>query len=134
MMLAYRRGLLEPGYKYGLQSRIREKMILEMLAMEQNAAALENALLMQCTAVAPAVDPAKALDFASGFFDRVTKAARLKEYDNSEVDNTAIKETEVARDSANLVKAFNMLKERGIIEEFRKAAAKVAAEYQDEEF
>lgn len=129
MMLAYRRGLLEPDYSQGLQSRIRERMILDMLAMEQSAEALMSSLLVRCTAVAPAIAPQSAQDFAEGFLVPLTKAAKLREYDLSETEG---KEEQVLSESSTMLKAFNMLKERGIIEEFKKAAENAVANLQED--
>ena len=131
MMLAYRRGLLEPDYKYGLQSRIREKMILEMLDKEQAADALLTSVQLRCLGLAPAIRPDAAVDFVNGFEDALLKVAYFKEYSN-DVPKADDGTRSVKRDSVNLVKAFNMLKERGIIEEFRKAAEKAVKDLQED--
>lgn len=131
MLLAYRRGLLEPDYKYGLQSRIREKMILEMLDKEQAADALLTSATLRCLGLAPAIRPDAAVDFVNSFEDILLKVAYFREYsdDVPKSDNGA---RALKRDTVNLVKAFNMLTERGIIEEFRKAAAKAVEDLQEE--
>lgn len=131
MLLAYRRGLLEPDYKYGLQSRIREKMILEMLDKEQAADALLTSATLRCLGLAPAIRPDAAVDFVNSFEDILLKVAYFREYsdDVPKSDNGA---RALKRDTVNLVKAFNMLTERGIIEEFRKAATKAVEDLQEE--
>lgn len=131
MLLAYRRGLLEPDYKYGLQSRIREKIILEMLDKEQAADALLTSATLRCLGLAPAIRPDAAVDFVNSFEDILLKVAYFKEYSNDvpKADNGV---RAIKRDTVNLVKAFNMLTERGIIEEFRKAAAKAVEDLQEE--
>lgn len=131
MLLAYRRGLLEPDYKYGLQSRIREKMILEMLDKEQAADALLTSAQLRCLGLAPAIRPDAAADFVNSFEDILLKVAYFKEYSDA-VPKADSKVRAIKRDSVNLVKAFNMLTERGIIEEFRKAAAKAVEDLQEE--
>lgn len=131
MLLAYRRGLLEPDYKYGLQSRIREKMILEMLDKEQAADALLTSATLRCLGLAPAIRPDAAVDFVNSFEDILLKVAYFKEYSN-DVPKTDHGARALKRDTVNLVKAFNMLTERGIIEEFRKAAAKAVEDLQEE--
>lgn len=128
MMLAYRRGLLEPDYKYGIQSMAREKLILEMLAMEQAAEASFRSLTLQCTAVAPAIRPGAASEFASGFKNPLARITNFAEYNPFQPDEGRF----VKAESTNLVKAFNMLKERGIIEEFRKTAQKAVENLQEE--
>lgn len=131
MLLAYRRGLLEPDYKYGIQSRIRESMILGMMAMEQNSEAIMSAIMLRCTSLAPAIEPSKAVEFANAYMGSVTRAAKLREYDTSTTDASA--ESALRSNSVNLVKAFNMLKERGIIEEFKQAAMKAVENLQEDD-
>lgn len=127
MMLAYRRGLLEPDYKYGLQSMARERLILEMLDMEQAAEMYLQSITLQCAAIAPAVRPSSASEFFKGFRGPLKRITQLSEYNPFPPDDSI----SVKEGSINLVKAFNMLKERGIIEEFRKAAAKAVENLQD---
>ena len=130
-MLAYRRGLLEPDYKYGLQSRIREKIILEMLDKEQAAEALLTSIQLRCLGLAPVIRPDAAIEFVNSFEDALLKVAYFKEYSN-DVPKPDDGTNAIRRNSVNLVKAFNMLKERGIIEEFRKAAEKAVEDLQEE--
>lgn len=132
MMLAYRRGLLEPDYKFGLQSMIREKLILEMLDKEQAADALLMSVQLSCSGLAPSVKPEAAIEFVNGYENTLRKVAYFREYrdDVKSVERTA--EDSLRTEAANMVKAFNMLKERGIIEEFRKAAERAAEESQEE--
>lgn len=132
MMLAYRRGLLEPDYKYGMQSRIREKLILDMLSKEQMAESLTFATLLRCVAIAPAIKPEAAVDYAAGLKNAILKVAYLKEYSEEDPSSAADAADAVREGSVNLVKAFNMLKERGIIEEFRKAAEKAVEDSQED--
>lgn len=132
MLLAYRRGLLEPDYKYGLQSRIREKIILEMLDKEQAADALLTSATLRCLGLAPAIRPDAAVDFVNSFEDILLKVAYFKEYSNDVPKAADTSARAIKRDTVNLVKAFNMLTERGIIEEFRKAAAKAVEDLQEE--
>lgn len=130
-MLAYRRGLLEPDYKYGLQSRIREKLILEMLDKEQAAEALLTSIQLRCLGLAPAIRPDAAIEFVNSFEDALLKVAYFKEYSN-DVPKSDDGSNAIKRNSVNLIKAFNMLQERGIIEEFRKAAEKAVEDLQEE--
>lgn len=121
MMLAYRRGLLEPDYKYGLQSIIRENMILEMLDCEQAAEAIKLASLVRSASLAPAIRPESAVEFTESFSSQLTRSVYLSEYNKTlPVSNTSEKKLE--SESGSLLKAFNLLKERGIIEEFRRRA------------
>lgn len=132
MMLAYRRGLLEPDYKFGLQSMIREKLILEMLDKEQAAEALLTAVKLSYSGLAPAVKPEAAIEFVNSYENVLRKVAYLREYRDDAQAITRAAETSLLSEARNMVKAFNMLKERGIIEEFRKAAEKAAKESQEE--
>lgn len=119
MMLAYRRGLLEPDYKYGLQSMIREKMVMEMLDDEQTSETVKLAAILRCMAIAPAIKPESAVEFADSFKRSVLRSIYLSEYSKVIPD---LPEENVSATADNLIRAFNMLKERGIIEEFRERA------------
>lgn len=111
---------------------VREKLILDMLSKEQMAESLLTATLLRCIALAPALRPDAAADYATGLKNALLKVAYLKEYSDGEIVREVDDADAVKSESVNLVKAFNMLKERGIIEEFRKAAEKAVEDLQEE--
>ena len=122
MMLAYRRGLLEPDYKHGVQSIVREHMILSMLDSEQAAEVIKLNALFRSIVLAPAIKPEAAPELADKFQTSALRAVHLFEYRHSlHEGNTA--QLDDQKGAINLSKAFIALKERGIIEEFRQKAA-----------
>lgn len=56
-MLAFRRGLLKPDYKHGLQSRVREELVLNMLSAEQEADLIEKQTMFTAVTSAPHIAP-----------------------------------------------------------------------------
>lgn len=123
MMLAYRRGLLEPDYKHGVQSIVRERMILTMLDKEQAAEAIKLAAMFRCMALAPALKPEAAPSFSEKLKESALRVVYLSEYSDCSELNNQPEQLEDRKGAINLSKAFIMLKERGIIEEFRRKAA-----------
>ena len=122
MMLAYRRGLLEPDYKHGVQSIVRERMILSMLDSEQAAEIIKLNALLRSIVLAPAIKPEAAPDLAEKFQTSAIRAVHLFEYSNGQSDGNTHRLAD-QKGAINLSKALIMLKERGIIEEFRQKAA-----------
>lgn len=123
MMLAYRRGLLEPDYKHGVQSIVRERMILTMLDNEQAAEAIKLAAMFRCMALAPAIKPDAAPDFSEKLKESALRVVYLSEYSDCSELTDQSEQLDDRKGAVNLSKAFIMLKERGIIEEFRRKAA-----------
>ena len=103
-----------------------------MLSKEQMAESLTLATLLRCIAIAPAIKPDSAVDYAAGLKNAILKTAYLKEYSSEDPSTESDAASAIREGSVNLVKAFNMLKERGIIEEFRKAAAKAVEDLQED--
>lgn len=123
MMLAYRRGLLEPDYKYGIQSMIREKLILDMLSNEIAAEAIKISTLLRSIILSPAIKPEAATDFIDTLRMPIMRYLKLSEYDPVPPTENRAAQEELSQTAEGLSKAFNMLKERGIIEEFKKRVA-----------
>ena len=132
MMLAYRRGLLEPDYKHGVQSMIREKLIMDMLADEISAEAIKISTVLRCISLAPALKPETAIDFVDSLRPSVLRYMYLSEYDRSAPSDENIAKEELSQSSVGLSKAFNMLKERGIIEEFKERVAQAFKDLDEE--
>lgn len=83
MCLAYCRGLLTPDYKNGLQSRLRENMILHMLDDELTSAFTNNVTMLEATAMAPMVDPKRLSDFMGELHKKLVYAASKAEYEDT---------------------------------------------------
>ena len=127
MILAYRRGLLEPDYKYGLQSQIRERLVLRMMAAEQDAALIDSVLTKKNAAIAPHVDPKKLDNYIHTATTNWVQPYELAEY------NVNANRRKVSQENADIARTFIEMKKKGIIEEFRKAAAKAIQEQLDKE-
>lgn len=116
MLLAYRRGLLKPDYPNGLQSRLREKVLLDSLDIELAAERMQTQIGLVHTVCAPHYGSEKLENVISRVNDKLDVLYRLKEYD---VKYGARKSREEARSKFNLGQAFTALKERGIIKSFK---------------
>ena len=116
MLLAYRRGLLKPDYPNGLQSRLREKLMLDILDMELTSDLLNKRSDVLNVLYANHLDPKRLTDAVDLMQDQVTEACKLKEYD---INYSSRKRNELNSDKYNLAKAFTALKERGIIKSFQ---------------
>ena len=59
MLLAFRRGMLPPDYPQGIQSKVREEVLLWALYREEEAKAAKEGALLAETIVAPHLDVKK---------------------------------------------------------------------------
>lgn len=116
MLLAYRRGLLKPDYPNGFQSKLREKLMLDMLDMELASDLLNKRADVVNGIYSTHIDPKKITDAVELMQEQVTEACKLKEYD---INYLSRKRKELSSDKYNLAKAFTALKERGIIKSFQ---------------
>lgn len=83
MMLAYRRGLLKPDYPHGLQSRLREDMILRMLNSELAAESFIESAHLVGEVVGPHVNPKRLGELERELQKRITHASKLYEYEDA---------------------------------------------------
>lgn len=83
MCLAYCRGLLTPDYKNGLQSRLRENMILRLLDDELISEYTEKTAFITATSIAPALDPKRVGDFLEEQHRKLVYAAAKREYEDT---------------------------------------------------
>lgn len=83
MMLAYRRGLLKPDYPNGLQSRLREEMVLQMLNSELAADSFLHGAHILGAIAGPNVNPKKVVDLERELNKRIIHASRLNEYEDA---------------------------------------------------
>ena len=81
MLLAYRRGLLKPDYPNGIQSRLREKVLLDSLDIELAAERMQAQIGLVHTVCAPHYDSEKLENVISKASDKLDVLYRLKEYD-----------------------------------------------------
>lgn len=125
MLLAYRRGLLKPYYKHGITSRLRENLLLIALGRETEAEDLYNGMMYESITLAPNIDPKKLVGYLS-------KKKDILEYlaDFSKGSPKAYKKSSEAliSSTAGLQKAFQILKERGIIDKIKRRNARWAKE------
>lgn len=115
MILAYRHGLLKPDYKYGIQSQIRERLVLSMMNAEVVADEISEARNVMYTAVAPALDPKKLSDVQEDIINSCKRSSGLREYNIHQSRDDQRKRAILLQSSRGMVQAFMELQRRGII-------------------
>ena len=130
MLLAYRRGLLEPYYDKGIQSYAREELVLGMMAAELEADYVEKMMLCKSTTLAPHLDPKKINHYMGNVWPYLEYASQKREYS---AERFKSQEDSLIGSSAQLIKAFKRMKERGIIDQFKKQANELWQQFDKEQ-
>lgn len=122
MLLAYRRGLLKPDYPNGLQSRIRERLMLDALDIELAMDHINDYTKLIHTVLAPHYDTGKLDNVKNIIETKLELVSNLREYDIK----SAVKTKSIANESSTtkLAEAFTELERRGIIKAFQEEAEK----------
>lgn len=120
MLLAYRRGLLKPGYKNGFTSRLRENMLLISLSKELDAEDTYQDLIYTATVIAPHLDTKKVIGYIE---NKQYLLDYLKEYKLGSPVKYKNPKTNLLNTSKGLARAFQILKENGIIEKVKRRIA-----------
>ena len=121
MLLAYRRGLLKPQLRFGITSKLREDLLLSVLDKEQHAEDLYNTMLYDSVTIAPNLDPKKVL----GYLEKKHQLRDyLSEYRNGSPKKYKRTASSVIASSEGLRRAFQILKENGIIDKIKRRNAK----------
>ena len=112
MLLAYRRGLLLPYYEYGIQSRVREDLILQILEKELE---MEGYKLIHEVNVAVAAPNLSKDSFSR--FNLYNKNEIEQILDRMEYGNRLFvsAEEQLIKESDSIIKLFKELKESGRI-------------------
>lgn len=127
MLLAYRRGLLEPYYEHGRQSIAREEMVLDMISSELESDAINHMVLCRNAILAPHLDTKHVRSYVGTMERYLEYAAMKREYDGSQFSSL---EQALLSQAEQMIKAFKMLKERGIIDQFQKEVQDLQKQYQ----
>lgn len=121
MLLAYRRGLLKPQLSYGITSRLRENLLLTVLDRELQAEDVYNTMLYDSVTIAPNLDPKKVI----GYIEKKHQLRDyLSEYKLGSPKRYARTASNVIASSEGLRRAFQILKENGIIDKIKRRNAK----------
>lgn len=125
MLLAYRRGLLKPYYKHGITSRLRENLMLVLLGRETEAEDLYNGMMYESITLAPNIDPKKLVGYLSMKKDILEY---LMDYSKGSPKPYRKTSEVLISSSAGMMKAFQILKENGIIDKIKRRNARWAKE------
>ena len=89
MILAYRRGLLKPDYPNGVQSRLREEMILQALAAELDAEFFSRVASLAASIWSPHVAHKSVRKFAKQLNAQLDHAMDRMEYSDKKYHSQA---------------------------------------------
>lgn len=110
MVLAHLRGLLEPDYKNGVRSRIREELVLRAIAREVDAGSFESRAIIEAVCMSAVAPPyrAKLHQDAMQFLTDSNQLFKMLDYESIEAKRPKL---ENQRDVQELIAAFNILRE-----------------------
>lgn len=122
MFLAYRRGLLqEDDNKFGLESRIRETLLMDTIVMEHNADLAWKGLQLSNILLAPNIDRKRFREQADNNTDKL-KLTQF--YYNYDLWNTLESEYRLINQSSDLIKLWNKLVKDGTLKAFKDSVDK----------
>lgn len=117
MLLAYRRGILQEEVDtFGLQSRIRELLLMDTIVMEHNADAVWKSLQLGNILLAPNIDRKRFREQV----DYNTEKLKLNQnYYNFDLWSTLNSEAALINRSTDLIKLWNNLVKDGRLKAFK---------------
>lgn len=118
-MAAWRRGLLKDGYKYGMRSMIRERMVLGMVDDELTAETYKDSVMMTAALLSSHSAGKPMRELYDNLADRLEFSVYKKEYSPRRFRTLTMKREEAVKNAAAM---FAALRKSGIIEEFDRKA------------
>ena len=115
-MLAFRRGLLPPDYPQGLQSRIREELVLYMLSKEEDAENLKRGLNLSETILASHLATKQLSSHITSVMRRWARMCKLGLYSREPYKSA---EDQMYEDGKQMAKVWQMMEESGKLDEIR---------------
>lgn len=116
-LLAYRRGLLAPDYKYGAQSKVREELLLFAVAREENVRLRREQEYMANILLAPNLDPKKFGNYMKTVYHVLSQLSKREQYS---MDKMQTREDSVVSSMSEMIKVWNKLEENGTLAKWQK--------------
>lgn len=116
-LLAYRRGLLAPDYKYGVQSKVREELLLFAVAREENVRLRREQEYMANILLAPNLDPKKFGNYIKTVYHVLSQLSKREQYS---MDKMQTREDSVVSSMSEMIKVWNKLEENGTLAKWQK--------------
>lgn len=128
--LAFRRGLLEPDYKYGVQSKARESLVLRLLEHESEANKLLEEIFVKEIALAPYLDRKQVIDHTNKLRDVIDWAHKFKlAYQKPFMTH----EQKLEQSSGGLINVWNKMAKSGKLAEIQDKMHKIYEAYTNQE-
>lgn len=125
-VLAFRRGLLAPDYPNGLQSRIREEWILDLLEREYEAEYTMSKILMKEIMLAPIIDRRHVIDHIKDVGDRVDW---IKDFSLGSLKKFLTAEEKLLNGSGGLINVWKNLAKSGKLAEIKERMTRLYEAY-----
>lgn len=125
-VLAFRRGLLAPDYPNGLQSRIREEWILDLLEREYEAEYTMSKILMKEIMLAPIIDRRHVIDHIKDVGDRVDW---IKDFSLGSLKKFLTAEEKLLNGSGGLINVWKNLAKSGKLAEIQERMTRLYEAY-----
>ena len=125
-VLAFRRGLLAPDYPNGIQSRIREEWVLDLLEREYEAEYTMSKLLMKEIMLAPIIDRKHVIDHMKDVGDRVDW---LKDFSLGSLKKYLTAEEKLLNGSGGLINVWKNLAKSGKLAEIQERMTRLYEAY-----
>lgn len=125
-VLAFRRGLLAPDYPNGIQSRIREEWVLDLLEREYEAEYTMSKILMKEIMLAPIIDRKHVIDHMKDVGDRVDW---LKDFSLGSLKKYLTAEEKLLNGSGGLINVWKNLAKSGKLAEIQERMTRLYEAY-----
>lgn len=125
-VLAFRRGLLAPDYPNGLQSRIREEWILDILEREYEAEYTMSKILLKEIMLAPIIDRKHVIDHIKDVGDRVDW---IKDFSLGSLKKFLTAEEKLLNGSGGLINVWKNLAKSGKLAEIQERMTRLYEAY-----
>lgn len=125
-VLAFRRGLLAPDYPNGIQSRIREEWVLDLLEREYEAEYTMSKILMKEIMLAPIIDRKHVIEHMKDVGDRVDW---LKDFSLGSLKKYLTAEEKLLNGSGGLINVWKNLAKSGKLAEIQERMTRLYEAY-----
>lgn len=121
-MVAWRRGLLTPGYEQGMRSRIREAFVLSMVSDELTSEAYRDMASMTAALLSTHAAGRSMQDLYNSLCDRMEYVSYKREYSIRSLRGS---QADMENFVEHAVETMRKLKEAGVVEMFDRKATEI---------
>lgn len=125
-LLAFRRGLLRPDYPQGLQSRIRERWVIDSLEREVSAEFLSKKIMFRELVLSTFFDRKKVLEYIS---DTCNRLEWLNNFGLGSLQKFMTAEDKIKENSTDLINVWKNMAKSGTLASIQQHARKLYEAY-----